>query len=96
MVSNQKTQRPEGGKNNKPLPASAIRLSGVSNGKQWNGTGVDSAGTTFTWTATLVKEAESKTDSVKKKENPSHWKVIYPFEPLDGRKDKQPKQETFL
>lgn len=78
------------------LPASAIRLSGVSNGSVWNGTGVDSAGTSFTWTATLVKEAEAKEDSVKKKEIPAIGKVIYPFEPFGWEEGQQPKQETIL
>ncbi len=82
--------------NDQSLPASAIRLSGVSNGKEWNGTGVDSAGATFTWTATLIKEAEQKTDSVKKKETPVIGKVIYPFEPFGWEEGQQPKQETIL
>jgi imidazolonepropionase-like amidohydrolase len=53
-------------------------------------------GTTFTWTATLVKEAEIKEDSVKKKETPVIGKVIYPFEPYGWEEGQQPKQETFL
>jgi imidazolonepropionase-like amidohydrolase len=89
---------PAGGKENdhEPLPASAIRLSGVSNGKQWNGTGVDSSGTTFTWTATLVKEIDHKQDSIKKKENPIMGKLIYPFEPFGWEEGQLPKQETIL
>ncbi len=79
-----------------PLPASAIRLSGISNGKQWNGTGVDSSGTMFTWTATLVKENDHKADSVTKKENPMIGKLIYPFEPFGWEEGQQPKQETIL
>jgi imidazolonepropionase-like amidohydrolase len=90
-------QRPAGGRGgDQPLPSSAIRLSGVSNGTEWNGTGVDSAGATFTWTATLVKEAEAKEDSVKKKENPVIGKVIYPFEPYGWEEGQQPKQGTIL
>ena len=92
-----RNQRPSGDRRGEqPLPASAIRLSGVSNGKQWNGTGVDSAGTTFTWTAILVKETEPKPDSVKKKENPAIGKIIYPFEPFGWEEGQQPKQETIL
>lgn len=94
-------QRPGGfgrgsGGSDQPLPASAIRLSGVSNGSVWNGTGVDSAGTTFTWTATLVKEAAAKEDSLRKKESPVIGKVIYPFEPFGWEEGQQPRQETIL
>ncbi len=86
-------QKPE---EKQPLPGSTIRLSGVSSGKQWNGTGVDSAGTTFTWSAILVKESEPKPDNVKKKEKPFIGKMIYPFEPFGWEEGQQPKQETIL
>lgn len=79
-----------------PLPATAIRLSGVSNGTEWNGTGVDSTGASFTWTATFIKQAEPKTDSVRKKEIPVVGKVIYPFEPFGWEEDQAPKQENIL
>jgi len=92
-------QRPAVGGQNRgeePLPASAIRLSGVSNGKHWNGTGVDSAGTTFIWTALRIKETELKPDSVKKKGNPIIGKLIYPFEPFGWEEGQQPREETVL
>jgi imidazolonepropionase-like amidohydrolase len=78
------------------LPASATRLSGFSNGKVWNGTGVDSMGNSFTWTATFVKAAEPKPDTAKKKEAPVVGKVTYPFEPYGWEEGQQPKQETIL
>ncbi len=78
------------------LPAGATRLSGVSNGMEWNGTGVDSLGNALTWTATFIKEAEAKTDSTKKKPMPEVGKVFYPFEPYGWEETQQPKQETIL
>ncbi|MBL7738032.1 MAG: amidohydrolase family protein [Chitinophagaceae bacterium] len=78
------------------LPASATRLSGVSNGKEWNGTGTDSIGNSFTWTASFVKAAEIKPDTTKKKEAPVIGKVTYPFEPFGWEEGQAPKQETIL
>jgi imidazolonepropionase-like amidohydrolase len=78
------------------MPANAVRLSGISSGKEWNGTGIDSSGNPLTWTATLIKEGEEKADSVKKKEMPVVGKVIYPFEPFGWTEDQKPKQETIL
>ncbi|MFZ1527457.1 MAG: amidohydrolase family protein [Ferruginibacter sp.] len=43
------------------------RLSGVNNGDMWNGTGVDSAGSSFTWTANFTGPAITKVDSSRKK-----------------------------
>ena len=79
-----------------PLPANAARLSGVSNGTEWNGTGIDSMGNSLTWTAKLIKLAEPKTDSAKKKDMPVVGKVVYPFEPFGWDESNQPKQETIL
>ncbi len=78
------------------LPASATRLSGISNGTEWNGTGTDSLGNPLTWTATLVKLSAVKPDSVKKKDIPNVGKVVYPFEPFGWEADQAPKQETIL
>lgn len=96
-------QRPEGARPGgfqrgaeATLPASAVRLSGVSNGSEWNGTGVDSLGNSFTWTAGFVKAAEVKPDTVKKKDAPVIGKVTYPFEPFGWEESQQPKQETIL
>ena len=85
-----------GGMTEQALPASATRLGGVSNGTEWNGTGVDSLGNTLTWTAVFVKAAEVRSDSVKKKDIPVMGKVTYPFLPYGWTDDQQPKQETIL
>ncbi|MBL7749237.1 MAG: amidohydrolase family protein [Chitinophagaceae bacterium] len=87
---------PRGGGAEQALPVTATRLSGVNNGTEWNGTGTDSLGNPLTWTATLVKLAEVKMDSVKKKDMPSVGKVVYPFEPFGWEDGQQPKQETIL
>lgn len=79
------------------LPATATRLSGMNNGNEWNGTGTDSLGNSFTWTATFLKAAEVKPDtSVRKKDVPVIGKVVYPFEPFGWDESQQPKQETIL
>lgn len=85
-----------GGTTDQTLPANAARLSGVNNGKEWNGTGIDSLGNSLTWTATLVKETEMKTDSAKKKDMPAIGKVVYPFMPFGWEDGQQPKQENIL
>jgi imidazolonepropionase-like amidohydrolase len=85
-----------GGGGEQTLPASATRLSGIKSGNEWNGTGVDSTGTTFTWTATFVKATEPKPDTTKKKDPPVIGKVTYPFEPFGWEEGQQPKQETIL
>ena len=54
-------QRPQGGFGgfggrgaaNTELPATATRLSRLHQWKEWNGTGTDSLGNSFTWTASL-------------------------------------------
>lgn len=78
------------------LPATATRLSGISSGTEWNGTGVDSSGNNLTWTAVFEKAAEPKMDSAKKKEMPAIGKVVYPFLPYGWDEEHQPKQETIL
>lgn len=85
-----------GGMTEQPLPASATRLGGMSNGTEWNGTGVDSMGNTLTWTAVFVKAADMKSDSMKKKDLPVMGKVTYPFLPYGWTEEQQPKQETIL
>ncbi|MBK7289664.1 MAG: amidohydrolase family protein [Chitinophagaceae bacterium] len=78
------------------LPANAPRLSGISSGTEWNGTGIDSLGNPLTWTAIFVKAAEAKPDTAKKKDAPVIGKVVYPFEPFGWEESQQPKQETIL
>lgn len=79
-----------------PLPLTATRLSGVSNGTEWNGVGTDSLGNPLTWTATLVKQSATTIDSVRKKELPAVGKVVYPFLPFGWEEGQQPKTETIL
>jgi imidazolonepropionase-like amidohydrolase len=100
------TGQPEGGQRpggfgrgsggDAPLPAGATRLSGVNNGKEWNGTGIDSLGNSFTWTATFVKAADPAPDTAKKKEPPVVGKLLFPFEPFGWEEGQQPKPETIL
>jgi imidazolonepropionase-like amidohydrolase len=78
------------------LPPTATRLSGYNNGAVWNGTGTDSLGNSFTWTAVLEKATEVKPDSVVKKPVPMTGKVLFPFEPFGFEDGDQPKQETIL
>ncbi len=78
------------------LPSTATRLSGIINGNNWNGTGTDSLGNPLSWTATLVKTAEYKADSVKKKEAPVVGSITYPLQPFGWADDQRPKQETIL
>ena len=85
-----------GGGQNTTLPATATRLSGINNGTEWNGTGVDSLGNQLTWTAVFVKATEIKQDSIKKKDAPVVGKVTYPFLPFGWDEEHQPKQETIL
>jgi len=108
----QRRQRPGGGGGNFPsggrrfggagggqqasLPANATRLSGVSNGDEWNGIGTDSLGNSLTWTAVLVKSAEPTPDSVTTREKPEIGDVIYPFLPYGWDEKHKPKQETIL
>lgn len=78
------------------LPATATRLSGINNGMEWNGTGLDSAGNSFTWTARFVKEAVANQDSSRRKDAPVIGSVVYPFEPFGWTENEMPKQETIL
>ncbi|MBL7723692.1 MAG: amidohydrolase family protein [Chitinophagaceae bacterium] len=78
------------------LPVTATRLSGISSGTEWSGTGTDSLGNPLTWTASLVKAAEVKQDSVKKKDIPVVGKITYPLEPFGWDENQQPKQENIL
>lgn len=97
------TRRPGGGfpgrggaTADQTLPVTATRLSGISSGTEWSGTGTDSLGNPLTWTASLVKAAEVKPDSVKKKDVPVVGKITYPLEPFGWDEDQQPKQENIL
>jgi len=76
--------------------ADAYSLSGMINNEVWSGYGTDSAGRSFTWTATLDQLSTPKADSAKPKRPTSLGKVTYPFEPYGWTEDQAPKQETIL
>lgn len=78
------------------LPATAVRLVGMQNGKEFNGTGTDSLGNTLTWTATWVKAIEQKSDSARAKTAPETGKLTFPAAPFGWTEEEQPKQETIL
>jgi len=97
------TRRPGGGfpgrggaSADQTLPVTATRLSGISSGTEWSGTGTDSLGNPLTWTASLVKAAEIKPDSIKKKDIPVVGKITYPLEPFGWDESQQPRQENIL
>jgi imidazolonepropionase-like amidohydrolase len=71
----------------------SYRLSGVSNGDIWQGNGVDTAGNSLTWTATLVK-ANPPLDSSRHKPPLHLGKVNYPFGAYGW--DSLPHQEDLL
>jgi imidazolonepropionase-like amidohydrolase len=73
-----------------------LRLSGISNGNEWNGYGEDAEGNKLTWTATLAgtTAATAKADTAKKREPSKLGAVTYPFTPYGWTE--APKQETML
>jgi imidazolonepropionase-like amidohydrolase len=70
------------------------RLSGVSNGKEWSGTGTDSSGNSFWWTASYLKDIAAKPDSSKKKAGLTVGKLTYPN--MSFGWEEMPKAETIL
>lgn len=70
------------------------RLTGVNNGKQWNGTGTDSTGAMVLWTADFVNDIAAKTDSAKKATPIRMGALLYPNMAY-GYKE-MPKEETVL
>ena len=74
----------------------AFNLSGIINNEVWTGFGTDTAGRSFTWTATLDQVSTPKADTAKAKKPTSVGKVTYPFEPYGWTDDQAPKQETIL
>jgi imidazolonepropionase-like amidohydrolase len=78
------------------LPVTATRLSGLSNGAEWNGTGTDSLGNSLTWTASFEKAATPAPDTTKRKMTAVAGKVTYPFLPFGWEDGQQPKQENIL
>jgi imidazolonepropionase-like amidohydrolase len=88
------------GRNNlQPPPtvaSNSTRLSGISNGNVWQGTGVDSLGNTLTWKATLLNSNNKTADSSKPKALPKLGETIYPFAAYGVTANNLPKQETIL
>ncbi len=70
------------------------RLTGVNNGKQWNGTGTDSTGAMVLWTADFVNDIAAKKDSAKKATPIRMGALLYPNMAY-GYKE-TPKEETIL
>jgi imidazolonepropionase-like amidohydrolase len=70
------------------------RLSGVNNGKQWNGTGTDSLGNMVLWTATFVSDIAAKKDSAKKEKAITMGTLTYPNMAYGFKEI--PKEETVL
>lgn len=56
-----------------------IRLGGVANGQVWNGTGEDTSGNKFTWTAKFSSPLVAKADSSKKAVVPQMPTISYPL-----------------
>lgn len=78
------------------LPANATKLTGFSNGKSWNGTGVDSLGNAVTWSAEEVSLTTAKAEEAKPKTAPKMGKSFYPFTAFGNDEENIPKQETIL
>jgi imidazolonepropionase-like amidohydrolase len=73
-----------------------LRLSGISNGNEWNGYGEDAEGNKLNWTATPAGTlaAATKADTSKKREPAKIGAVTYPFTPYGWTE--APKHETIL
>ena len=71
-----------------------FRLSGVSNGNNWSGTGTDSSGNALWWTANYNKDLVAKADSSRKKTPVSMGKLTYPN--MSFGWEEAPKVETIL
>lgn len=71
------------------------QLSGINyNNKEWNGTGTDSTGKMFTWTAAYVSDITSKPDSSKKKPVSAIGKLTFPN--MSYGFEQMPVQQTYL
>jgi imidazolonepropionase-like amidohydrolase len=73
-----------------------LSLSGIVNEDQWSGTGVDSAGNRFTWTASYQNPAAARSDSGRRKPLGPLGKVTYPFMPFGWDSTNMPRPETIL
>ncbi|GAA4344108.1 amidohydrolase family protein [Flaviaesturariibacter amylovorans] len=73
-----------------------LRLSGIVNEENWSGTGEDSSGARFTWTAVYDQPLNAKQDSGRKKPLGALGKVTYPFLPFGWTDSTAPRSETIL
>jgi len=73
-----------------------LRLSGLVSGNVWTGTGEDSAGNRFTWTATYAEAAAQRSDSARRRPAGPIGKLIYPWVAFGHEAAAAPKQETIL
>ena len=73
-----------------------LRLSGVVNENEWVGTGEDSLGNSFTWTASYLEATQQKADSAKPRKPGQAGRIVFPFQPFGWTEDQQPRQETIL
>jgi imidazolonepropionase-like amidohydrolase len=78
------------------MPGENFRLSAIVSGNEWSGTGEDSVGRQFTWTATYLESTPQKADSARPRRPSAIGKVTYPFLPYGWTEDQKPKQETIL
>ncbi len=77
-------------------PGMNMRLSGIVNNDEWSGTGEDSAGMAFTWTASFDQPLAQRSDSARKKPLAPLGAVTYPFVPFGWVEGQAPRQETIL
>jgi len=71
------------------------RLSGINNGNSWSGTGEDSLGNRFTWTADMSQPLAAKTEAEKKKDPIKVGAALtYPFGSYGWKE--MPKAQTML
>ena len=78
------------------MPGESFRLSGMVNDQGWSGTGEDSLGNLFTWTAIMNSPAVQRSDSARSRKPGQVGKLVYPFEPFGWTEDQAPRQETIL
>ncbi len=78
------------------LPSENFRLSGLVSNNEWTGTGEDSAGNRFTWTASYLEAGQQKADSARSRKPSQLGKLVFPFEPFGWTEEQQPRQETIL
>jgi imidazolonepropionase-like amidohydrolase len=71
-----------------------FRLSGISNGNNWSGTGTDSSGNAVWWTAGYSNNLVAKADSSRKKNTVSMGKLTYPN--MSFGWEEMPQPETIL